>query len=132
MTFVLESFVNRVGHSIERAYGLRPKGCWGLLKGSDRITDRRQAGFAPVEIRVPAGETAKSLKTIQACYDKLAQHRLERSSFIVALSVPIGPVRTPWTLFHCFVSMYVGTSFNAVTLLPNLSKRSFASLPLYS
>ena len=47
MTFVLESFVNRVGGPIEREYGLRPKGCWGLLKGNDRITDRRQAGFAP-------------------------------------------------------------------------------------
>jgi len=45
----------------------------------------RLAGFTPVEIRVPTGETAKSLKSIQACYNKLAQHRIERSSFIVAL-----------------------------------------------
>ena len=44
-----------------------------------------EGGFEPVEIRVPAGETAKSLDTIHACYDKLARHRLERSSFIVAL-----------------------------------------------
>jgi 3-dehydroquinate synthase len=43
------------------------------------------AGFAPVLITVPAGETAKSLKTVQACYDQLAAHRLERKSFIVAL-----------------------------------------------
>ena len=34
---------------------------------------------------VPAGETAKSLKTVQICYDLLAEHRLERKSFIVAL-----------------------------------------------
>lgn len=47
MTFVLESFVNRVGEPIEREYGLRARGCWGLLKGSDQITDRRLAGFAP-------------------------------------------------------------------------------------
>jgi hypothetical protein len=47
MTYVLESFVNRVGEPIEREYGLRPKGCWGLLKGNDRIADRRLAGFAP-------------------------------------------------------------------------------------
>lgn len=47
MTYVLESFVNRVGELIEREYGLRPKGCWGLLKGSDQIADRRLAGFAP-------------------------------------------------------------------------------------
>ncbi|MCX6894573.1 MAG: iron-containing alcohol dehydrogenase, partial [Verrucomicrobia bacterium] len=44
-----------------------------------------RAGFAPVLITVPAGETAKSLKTVQACYDQLAAHRLERKSFIVAL-----------------------------------------------
>ncbi len=44
-----------------------------------------QAGFSPVVIEVPAGETAKSLKTVQACYDQLAAHRLERKSFVVAL-----------------------------------------------
>ena len=49
------------------------------------IASIRDAGFDPVEIRVPAGETAKSLDTIRACYDKLAKHRIERSSFIVAL-----------------------------------------------
>lgn len=47
MTFVLESSVNRVGKPIEDDYGLQPKGCWGLLKGSDRIENRRLAGFAP-------------------------------------------------------------------------------------
>ncbi len=43
------------------------------------------AGFAPSLVIVPAGETAKSLKTVQGCYDRLASHRLERKSFIVAL-----------------------------------------------
>ena len=47
MTYVLESFVNRVGEPIERQYGLSAKGCWGLLKGNDQIADRRLAGFAP-------------------------------------------------------------------------------------
>ena len=47
MTYVLESFVNRIGEPVERQYGLRTKGCWGLLKGSDQIADRRLAGFAP-------------------------------------------------------------------------------------
>ncbi len=47
MTYVLESFVNRVGEPIEREYGLHAKGCWGLLKGNDQIVDRRIAGFAP-------------------------------------------------------------------------------------
>ena len=32
-----------------------------------------------------AGETAKSLKVVEQCYDALAKHRLERKSFIVAL-----------------------------------------------
>jgi 3-dehydroquinate synthase len=45
----------------------------------------RAAGFEPVVITVPAGETAKSLKTVQRCYDQLAAHRLERKSFVVAL-----------------------------------------------
>ena len=43
------------------------------------------AGFDAVQLTVPAGETAKSLKSVQLCYDKLAAHRLERKSFIVAL-----------------------------------------------
>jgi 3-dehydroquinate synthase len=42
-------------------------------------------GFDPVLVEIPAGETAKSLKTVQACYDQLAARRLERKSFIVAL-----------------------------------------------
>ncbi len=44
-----------------------------------------QAGFDPSLVIVPAGETAKSLKSVQTCYDRLASHRLERKSFIVAL-----------------------------------------------
>ena len=45
----------------------------------------KRAGFEAVLIRVPAGETAKSLQNVRACYDQLAAHRLERKSFIVAL-----------------------------------------------
>jgi 3-dehydroquinate synthase len=45
----------------------------------------RGAGFDIVTVVLPAGETAKSLKTVQSCYDQLAAHRLERKSFIVAL-----------------------------------------------
>jgi len=47
MTYVLESFVNRVGQPIEHEFGLRDKGCWILLKGADQFTDKRIAGFAP-------------------------------------------------------------------------------------
>lgn len=43
------------------------------------------AGFAPALIIVQPGEGAKDLKMVQACYDQLAVHRLERKSFIVAL-----------------------------------------------
>lgn len=42
-------------------------------------------GFNPALLIVAAGETAKNLKSVQTCYDKLAAHRLERKSFIVAL-----------------------------------------------
>lgn len=45
----------------------------------------KKAGFDSVLITVPAGETAKSLKVVEQCYDTLAKHRLERKSFIVAL-----------------------------------------------
>ncbi|HEY0551137.1 MAG TPA: 3-dehydroquinate synthase [Verrucomicrobiae bacterium] len=48
-------------------------------------TSLRASGFQPVVVTVPAGETAKSLKNVQRCYDRLAAHRLERKSFIVAL-----------------------------------------------
>jgi 3-dehydroquinate synthase len=44
-----------------------------------------RAGFSPALIVVPAGEMSKSLKTVQACYERLAAHRLERKSFVVAL-----------------------------------------------
>ncbi len=47
MTFVLESFVNRIGQPIEHEYGLLDKGCWILLKGADQFADKRIAGFAP-------------------------------------------------------------------------------------
>ncbi len=43
------------------------------------------AGFEPSLIIVPAGETAKNLECVHRCHDRLASHRLERKSFIVAL-----------------------------------------------
>ena len=44
-----------------------------------------KAGLTAALITIPAGETAKSLKTLEACYDQLAAQRLERKSFIIAL-----------------------------------------------
>ena len=46
MTYVLESFVNNVGKPIERKFKLKPKGCWKLLKGNNKISNKRLAGFA--------------------------------------------------------------------------------------
>jgi 3-dehydroquinate synthase len=43
------------------------------------------SGFETILVEVPAGETAKSVKIVQSCYDRLAAHRLERKSFLVAL-----------------------------------------------
>jgi 3-dehydroquinate synthase len=44
-----------------------------------------KAGFDARVVTLPAGETAKSLKVLESCYDRLAAQRLERKSFIVAL-----------------------------------------------
>jgi 3-dehydroquinate synthase len=44
-----------------------------------------RAGFEPKLVTLSSGETAKSLKFVQTCYDQLAANRLERKSFIVAL-----------------------------------------------
>src|SRR5436309_2108631 len=55
------------------------------IYGQAALLSLANAGFKPLLITVPAGETAKSLKNVQACYDQLAKHRLERKSFIVAL-----------------------------------------------
>ena len=44
-----------------------------------------KAGFAPALVILNPGEATKTPKAAAACYDRLAEHRLERSSFIVAL-----------------------------------------------
>lgn len=94
----------------ERSYEILVGG--GLLAGLGRacqrvglqgrcalVTDRRvgrryarearaslqAAGFEVAVITVPAGEGAKSLTQAAFCYDRLAAHRLERRSFVVAL-----------------------------------------------
>jgi 3-dehydroquinate synthase len=55
------------------------------LYGKAALRSLAEAGFEAVLVTVPAGETAKSLASVQGCYDQLAEHRLERNSFIVAL-----------------------------------------------
>jgi 3-dehydroquinate synthase len=55
------------------------------LYGEPTIASLRAAGFEPILIRVPAGERAKNLQVVADLYDRLAAHRLERRSFVVAL-----------------------------------------------
>jgi 3-dehydroquinate synthase len=43
------------------------------------------AGFAPSLVILSPGEATKHPKSASVCYDRLADHRLERKSFIVAL-----------------------------------------------
>jgi len=59
--------------------------CVARLYAKPVLAALRCAGFEPLLICVPHGETSKSLKMIQAGCDQLAAHRLERKSFIVAL-----------------------------------------------
>ncbi len=49
------------------------------------MTSLTNAGFEAVLVTVPPGETSKCVKVVERCYDQLAQHRLERKSFVVAL-----------------------------------------------
>lgn len=57
----------------------------GQRYGAAAMASLRKSGFQPVLISFPAGEQKKNLRNVQACYDQLASHRLERNSFIVAL-----------------------------------------------
>src|SRR5258708_23727705 len=52
---------------------------------SAAVASLEKAGFLGAVMAFPPGETAKSLKTAQRCYDHLAEPRLERSSFVVAI-----------------------------------------------
>lgn len=55
------------------------------LYGKAAMKSLTKAGLNPVLISVRAGERAKSLKSVESCYDALAAHRMERNSFVVAL-----------------------------------------------
>jgi len=77
MTFVLESFVNRVGKPIEKEYGLIGKRCWWLLKGSNAIADKKRAGFAPCMAAALRGyvRPAEADRIIAANYPALTRAR---------------------------------------------------------
>lgn len=53
--------------------------------GRTALGSLKDEGFDAVLLTVPPGETSKSLKMVERCYDQLARHRLERKSFIIAL-----------------------------------------------
>src|SRR5437667_3872719 len=84
------NLLSRLGHECKRLYlGER---CAVITDrnvaphyGQAAVENLQAAGFEPTLITVPSGETAKSLKVTATCYDQLAEHRLERKSFVVAL-----------------------------------------------
>jgi 3-dehydroquinate synthase len=49
------------------------------------LASLRKAGFQPGLVTVPAGELSKSVRQVEACYEQLAGHQVERHSFLVAL-----------------------------------------------
>ena len=53
--------------------------------GKTAIASLKRAGFDPVLLTVPPGESSKSPRMVERCYDQLARQRLERKSFVVAL-----------------------------------------------
>jgi 3-dehydroquinate synthase len=53
--------------------------------GRAAIASLEEHGFEPILIPVPAGENSKCLRTVEECYQRLAAHRIERRSFVVAL-----------------------------------------------
>lgn len=57
----------------------------GPLYGEEVMSSLVKAGFEPALVSIPSGEASKRLKVVESCFDQLAAHRLERSSFIVAL-----------------------------------------------
>src|SRR2546428_9555512 len=84
------NLLSRLGHECKRLYlGQR---CAVITDrnvapqyGRTAVENLEAAGFEPTLITVPAGETAKSLKVVATCYAQLAEQRLERKSFVVAL-----------------------------------------------
>jgi 3-dehydroquinate synthase len=48
------------------------------------IASLKASGFEVAAVTLPPGETSKSLRMVERCYDQLARHRLERNSFIIA------------------------------------------------
>src|SRR2546422_5072701 len=84
------NLLSRLGHECKRLYlGQR---CAVITDrnvaphyGQPAVETLGAAGFEPVLITVPAGETSKNLRVVESVYDQLAKQRLDRKSLIVAL-----------------------------------------------
>ena len=57
----------------------------GPLFADTVVKSLEDAGIRTTLITIPNGEQSKNLKLVHQCYDRLAEARLERKSFVVAL-----------------------------------------------
>ncbi|HEY1137243.1 MAG TPA: hypothetical protein VGE64_07120 [Xanthomonadaceae bacterium] len=80
MTYVLESFVKIVGAPIEAKFGLNSNGCWWLLKGGNKIQDKRHSGFAACMAQTGRGYVLRSQadKIIAANYPNFGLAKRKR------------------------------------------------------
>lgn len=57
----------------------------GKLYAARAVESLSKSGFSPFVITIRAGESSKNLRVVERCYNELANKRVERRSFIVAL-----------------------------------------------
>ncbi len=57
----------------------------GRLYGEEAVASLFKAGFSPIVVRIPDGERYKTFRQVHSIYNRLIQHRFERSSTLVAL-----------------------------------------------
>ncbi len=88
--FIGSGLLSMLGDKCAKIY--KPRKCVvitdsnvGKLYGKQAIEKLSEAGFLPFIITLPSGESTKSLRNVEYCYNRMAQERIERSSFIVAL-----------------------------------------------
>lgn len=94
MTKVLEDFVNRVGDPVERDFGLQPRACWWLMKGT-RTASGDAVGLAPVMAERRANYLPRSecLKMIRSATSFSAEDSARLLRRLVADGLLIESVR---------------------------------------
>lgn len=55
------------------------------LYAADALSSLKSAGFDPIMIEIPAGESSKSVEMLAAMYDRMAEAELDRQSVVFAL-----------------------------------------------